>query len=76
MQPPISAKYHSCLIQYAKLAKPNEAIWRKWPKTSIGDKKPYILETDFFFKNRASSLFCLTKGLLDAKNQTNPMISC
>ena len=28
MKPPRSAKYHSCLIQYAKLAKSNEAISR------------------------------------------------
>ena len=55
----------------AKLAKPDEAMAKS---LYFGDK-PFILETDFFFKNRASSLFCLIKGQLDAKNQRNPMIS-
>ena len=74
MKPPRSAKYHSCLIEYAKLAKSNEAIWRKWQKPSILEtNSPIFWRQIFFSKIGLRHFFCLIKGLLDAKNQTNPM---
>ena len=32
-QPPSPVRHHACLSSYAKLAKTNDAISRKWPKT-------------------------------------------
>ena len=52
--PPVSARYHYCLSEYAKSAKSNEANSRKWPKTSfwaqIWDILPKFGPGIFFFR--------------------------
>ena len=68
LKPPRSARYHSCLIQYAKLAKSNEAIWRKWPKTSILEtNSPIFWRQIFFQKSGFVTFFVLLKASLMQK---------
>ena len=59
-RPPSPVRYHVCLSSYAKLAKTNDAISRKWLKTSFWAKFwPFLAilgPNNFFFENRASSL--------------------
>ena len=56
-QPPSPVIYHACLSSYAKLAKTNDAISRKWPKTSFFDTKLLIKKIGIFFsKNRLTFL--------------------
>ena len=61
----------SNLLKYAKLAKTNEAFLRKWQITAknpyFGDKTLNNLDTHFFFKNRASSLFYIWNRLTCCK---------
>ena len=60
LRPPLPVRYHACLSSYAKLEKTNDAISRKWPKTSFWAKFwPFLAilgPNNFFFENRASSL--------------------
>ena len=69
----LNKKCRECsnLLKYAKLAKTNEAFSRKWRKTAknpyFGDKMLNNLDTHFFFKNRASSLFYIWNRLTCCK---------
>ena len=57
------------------MAKSNEAISRKWPKTPILETKSEIIWRRIFFSKIGLHHFLrLIIGLLDAKNLRNPMI--
>ena len=59
--PPLSVRYHVCLLKYAKSEKFNDSNLNNWPKTSnlgkFGPNLPKFGPNKFFFENRASSLF-------------------
>ena len=67
----------SNLLKYEISAKTNEAFSRKGRKSAknpyFGDKMLNNLDTHFFFKNRASSLYTLATSELPAKKLRNPM---
>ena len=59
LRPPSPVRHRACLSSYAKLAKINDAISRKWPKWSFWAQFWQFLAilgpNNFFFENRASS---------------------
>ena len=63
LKPRGSARYHYCLTKYAKFQKSNEANLIEWRKTpNLGEFGPILPNygpNNFFFKNRAPSLFRL-----------------